>query len=206
MFSPAEKRAIVLYTPFMAWTWNAAKFVLDVLPRDHPVVTSLLVAMQQATQSWQQQNNMDQFKKGSLPGFLQGSVPTADGGHIPVSAGTPFGAFGDPLGTIAGGVLPQFSGALDVMRHGIDWKGHKVKGPRGEAALLALITGIIPGFGTEQKIAKKGVAALNPFAKIGGGSSGGNSTGLPQGVLDQLGGPNLGSGLTQKQLDALGGG
>jgi hypothetical protein len=41
-FSPGMRHAVAYYTPFLAWSLNAVTFVYSVLPKDHPVVTSLI--------------------------------------------------------------------------------------------------------------------------------------------------------------------
>jgi hypothetical protein len=81
-----------------------------------------------------------------------------------------------------------------------------VKGPRGEAALLALVTGLIPGYGTYQKVAKKGVAGLNPFGEIGGRSSSSSAPGLltPEEIQQLSGGS--GAVLSPEEIKQLAGG
>jgi hypothetical protein len=39
-FSPGQRKFIVLYSPFAAWSLNAMKFLAVVLPKDHPVLTA----------------------------------------------------------------------------------------------------------------------------------------------------------------------
>lgn len=174
-FSPDTKWAIGTYTPFIAWTLNAVKFVTDVLPRDHPAATALIAASEQATDEWRKDKGLDLFIKGALPGFLQGSIPLSGGRHqrAPFRY-TPFGAFGDPLDTLGGAVLPQFSGVLAAF-NGEDWKGAKLRKPNGEpadtldkaqAAAAAFVDSTVPIVAQAGRIGKKGVGALNPVAPI----------------------------------------
>jgi hypothetical protein len=118
---------VTTFTPFAAWWFNAARFVLDVLPRDHPIATGLLAAMHQATEEWRKEHGLDLFMApdGRKPGFLQGSVPKGEG-SIRVSRYTPFGAFSDPGGTAVQQVLPAYSSAMAALA-GRDWKGDPLK-------------------------------------------------------------------------------
>lgn len=174
-FSPDTKWAIGTYTPFIAWTLNAVKFVTDVLPRDHPTATALIAASEQLTDEWRKDKGLDLFIKGALPGFLQGSIPLSGGRHqrAPFRY-TPFGAFGDPLDTAGGAVLPQFSGVLAAF-NGEDWKGAKLRKPNGEpadtidkaqAAAASFVDATVPIVAQAGRIGKKGVGALNPVAPI----------------------------------------
>jgi hypothetical protein len=174
-FSPDTKWAISTYTPFIAWTLNAVRFVTDVLPRDHPTVTALIAASEQATDEWRKDKGLDLFIQGALPGFLQGSIPLSGGKHqrAPFRY-TPFGAFGDPLDTAGGAVLPQFSGILAAFR-GEDWKGAKLRKPNGEpadtidkahAAAASFIDATVPIVAQAGRINQKGVGALNPVAPV----------------------------------------
>lgn len=174
-FSPDTRWAISTYTPFIAWTLNAVKFVTDVLPRDHPTVTALIAASEQATEEWRKDEGLDLFIKGALPGFLQGSIPLSGGRHqrAPFRY-TPFGAFGDPLATAEGAVLPQFSGVLAAFK-GEDWKGAKLRKANGEpadtldkakAAAAAFVDSTVPIVAQAGRIGKKGVGALNPLAPV----------------------------------------
>lgn len=174
-FSPDTRWAISTYTPFIAWTLNAVKFVTDVLPRDHPTVTALIAASEQATEEWRKDKGLDLFIKGALPGFLQGSIPLSGGRHqrAPFRY-TPFGAFGDPLATAEGAVLPQFSGVLSAFK-GEDWKGAKLRKPNGDpadtfdkakAAAASFVDATVPIVAQAGRIGKKGAGALNPLAPV----------------------------------------
>jgi hypothetical protein len=174
-FSPDTKWAISTYTPFIAWTINAVKFVTDVLPRDHPTITALIVASEQATEEWRKDKGLDLFMKGALPGFLQGSIPLSGGRHQRApSRYTPFGAFGAPLETAGNAVLPQFSGILAAF-NGEDWKGTKLRKENGEpadefdkakAAAASFIDATVPIVGISKRVAEKGPTALNPVEPV----------------------------------------
>jgi hypothetical protein len=174
-FSPDTRWAIATYTPFIAWTLNAVRFVYDVLPRDHPAATALIAASENATAQWRKDHGLDLFIKGALPGFLQGSIPLSGDRHqrAPFRY-TPFGAFGDPLDTLGGAVLPQFSGVLAAFK-GQDWKGAKLRKPDGspadigdkaKAAAASFVDATVPIAAQAGRIGKKGIGALNPVAPV----------------------------------------
>lgn len=125
-YGPGARKAIMNWTPFGAWTWNAAKFIVSVLPKDHPALTAMLAANHQLTEDWRKQHGLDEWSQSPLPGFLQGSIPLPGGQHLRVARYTPFGLAANPLDTVAANVLPQFSGTLATFR-GEDWKGQKIK-------------------------------------------------------------------------------
>jgi hypothetical protein len=131
-FSPGLRRAVAAYTPFIAWTLNATRFLYDVLPRDHPVLTGLLASANQASQEWRKQHGLVIGQSGAVPGFLMGSIPGKGDSHLRISRYTPFGLMDDPTGNVAGLVLPQLSGALQNLQ-GKDWRGRDLKGPDGGA-------------------------------------------------------------------------
>lgn len=174
-FSPDTKWAISTYTPFIAWTINAVKFVTDVLPRDHPAVTAVIAASEQATEEWRKDKGLDLFMKGALPGFLQGSIPLSGGRHqrAPFRY-TPFGAFGSPLESAGNAVLPQFSGVLAAF-NGEDWKGTPLRKENGEpadeldkakAAAASFIDATVPIVGLAKRTVQKGPSALNPIEPV----------------------------------------
>lgn len=138
-FGPNERRMIALYTPFIAWSLNAVRFVYSVLPRDHPVITSLISSAELATEEWRKERGLDLFMKEAVPSFLQGSIPGKDGSHLRLSRYTPFGAFADPGATFGDAVLPQFSGVLAALKDGEDWKGDKLQVDGRDANVLERI-------------------------------------------------------------------
>ena len=174
-FSPDTRWAIATYTPFIAWTANAVRFVADVLPRDHPAATALIASAELQTAEWRKDHGLVLWAKGALPGFLQGSIPLSGGRHqrAPFRY-TPFGAFGDPLDTAAGAVLPQFSGVLAAFK-GQDWKGAKLRNPDGseadigtkaKAAAASFVDATVPIVAQAKRIGTKGIGALNPVAPV----------------------------------------
>jgi hypothetical protein len=181
-FSPDTRWAIATYTPFIAWTVNAIHFLygwpgrgVGVLPRDHPTALAVIAAAENATAEWRKDHGLDLFMKGALPGFLQGSIPLSGGRHqrAPFRY-TPFGAFGDPLDTAAGAVLPQFSGVLAAFK-GQDWKGAKLRKPDGspadigdkaKAAAESFIDATVPIVAQIKRANTKGAAAFNPVAPV----------------------------------------
>jgi hypothetical protein len=202
-FSPTQRRIVAYYTPFLAWSLNAATFVYSVLPRDHPVVTSLILSMEQATEEWRKDHGLDLYMAGANPAFLQGSIP-GRAKNFPVSRFTPFGAFGDYMETLASNVLPQASAFLDIGKHGIDFKGQQLRNPRtGEplkpdekavAIGRAFVESTVPLVGLGQRIADKG-----PIAILGG------AAGYAKGPNQATGGSAPPRDL-QRQLRARGGG
>lgn len=171
---PTERAMISTYTPFYRWAANATRFLVDVLPRDHPTVTALLASAQLASEDWRKQHGLAKYEDGAMPDFLMGSIPTGGGGHLRLSRYLPFSLGTDPLGTMAGQVLPQASAVLAAMR-GQDWRGVKLKGRNGGtaddfdkalAAAHALATSTVPILGQAERVASKGPGALNPFAPV----------------------------------------
>jgi hypothetical protein len=134
-FGPEQRKAFAMYTPFAAWWLNSFKFFTHVLPVDHPVLLSLMASANEATEEWRKKHNlvMPAFHEdvGSLPGFLQGTIPLSGGRHqrFP-TRDTPFGAFNDPTGNVAGLLLPQLSGVQKAFV-GTDWKGSELRNADG---------------------------------------------------------------------------
>lgn len=167
-FSPEMRMWVSTYTPFIAWTLSSARFVFDVLPRDHPVMTGLLVSIQRAEDEWRKQHGLGMFVDNHVPGFLQGSVPGKGGSHLRLSRYTPFGAFADDgsyLGTLANALLPQAMSIYMPLAHGEDWKGTRLPTieQQYKAAGDAFLSAIIPAYGQAKRVSKKGPQALLPF-------------------------------------------
>jgi hypothetical protein len=138
-WSPSMRHAIASYTPFIAWSLNALRFLFDVLPRDHPVLTSALASASQATEDWRKQVGMETnpFKvDAGKPRFLQGGIPNKQGGVLRLSRYTPFGITaneGGIYGTLMDSLLPQFSGVIAASK-GEDWKGAPLNGPHTKSS------------------------------------------------------------------------
>jgi hypothetical protein len=171
-FNADMRWTIAMYTPFIAWTLNAIKFVTDVLPNDHPTSVALIAGAEQWTEEWRKDHGLDLFMQEAVPGFLQGSIPVGEGGHQRAPHRfTPFGAFGDPLDTLGKAVLPQYQGVLAAFR-GEDWKGAKIRKPDGSpgdigdnalAAAKSFTEATVPLLGIIKRVAEKGPSALNPL-------------------------------------------
>lgn len=164
-YSPDRRKTIALYTPFIAWTLNAYRFMFQVLPQDHPLLTTLLVQAEFATEDWRKSHGLDKFMEDRVPRWLQGSIPGEGAVKFrgPMRY-TPFGAFGDPLGTLGGAVLPQASGIISAFE-GRDWTGAPLRGKDGgepteaemaKAAGEAFLSGSIPFLSLGKQLAKKG--------------------------------------------------
>lgn len=169
-FTADTRHAISTYTPFAAWLFNAANFVLNVLPRDHPTAVLVATVQERATRQIREDAHLD-----DLPDWLKGSIPMSHGRKLRLIRYTPFGAFTDPLGTVQGTVLPQFSGPLAAMR-GEDWKGKKLRDANGKplgggglslAAAQAFMESTVPLYGIIKRVSQKGPSALNPLQPIG---------------------------------------
>jgi hypothetical protein len=157
-WSPSMRHAIASYTPFIAWSLNALRFLFDVLPRDHPVLTSALASASQATEDWRKQVGMETnpFKvDAGKPRFLQGGIPNKQGGVLRLSRYTPFGITaneGGIYGTLMDSLLPQFSGVIAASK-GEDWKGAPLNGPHTKssdaqnmlAGIVSAIEAMVPG-------------------------------------------------------------
>jgi hypothetical protein len=174
-FSPTRKMMVAYYTPFIAWSLNAVRFVLGTIPRDHPVTLAVIAASERLSEQWRKDHGLDRFMKGAVPGWLQGSIPLSGDRKFQASRFTPFGAFGDPLNTIGGSVLPQISGIEAIWTRNEDWKGKKLRKANGEPAdfydqLIAtagqLVDSTVPAVALAKRVRGKGPAALNPFNPI----------------------------------------
>lgn len=191
-FNPTERALIAYYTPFIAWSLNAVKFVGSVLPKDHPVATGLLVAAQNASGQWLKDHGLNLWMKNAAPGWLQGSVPVAGGGKVRAGRYLPFGFFGDPAQNTASTLMPQYASAFLAL-NGLDWKGQSLTGPGGGtpdqgkkfgSALEAFLGGTVPILGqVQQVVTKKGPLGqrlqrqFNPFYPVQPTASGGSGGG-----------------------------
>lgn len=159
MFGTSTRWMVQNLTPFIPWYLNALKFCLSVLPKDHPVATSLLVAANQATEDWRKLHGQKMsVTGGGAPSYLQGSIPGKDGTFLRASRYMPFGAFQDPLGTAAQSVLSLASGVLNTAE-GIDWKNSPLNpgrqstlAERGLASVAAAGDVLIPGMSQTRRL------------------------------------------------------
>lgn len=168
-WSPDMRKMVALYTPFVAWTLNAAYFVLRTLPRDHPVATGLLAATLNATDEWRKEHGLDKFIQGAVPDWLQGSIPLPGGGHLRAPFRyTPFGAWSNIGETIGGNVLPLYSSPIAALA-GRDWTGKPLRDSNGDplhepftelAAGRAFVEATVPGLSLGERFAKGGPKAV----------------------------------------------
>ena len=126
--SPEMRSALMHWTPFFPWFRNAVHFLTRVLPRDHPVTTSLILSLNAAQEDWRKANGLAPGEKGAKPDFLLGGFPVKGGGTLPLSHYTPFGVGNDIPGSLADMVLPQALDAIGNLK-GVDWKGQRLKEP-----------------------------------------------------------------------------
>jgi hypothetical protein len=182
-FSPSERFLIANYTPFGAWMRNAAVLLVR-MAEDHPATTLAATATVNATEDWRKSQGLDIGSEGAMKGWLQGSIPLPGGAHLRVSRFTPMGLATDPLGTVEGSVLPQFSSVLKAFQ-GQDWTGKALKTKDGgppqiedevKAALTAFADSTIPGLALGKRVATKGVKAI-PQSAVGYTPSGGRPKG-----------------------------
>lgn len=166
-FSPGARFTIRYATPFAPWAINALRFLTDVLPRDHPILTSLLAANVQLEREYLKDAGID---RDLLPDYLLSRIP-ARGGLV--RSYGPFELAGDPLGTVANLVLPQYNAMLLAAR-GLDWRGKPLAGRKSvddvtledrlNGALSGLLGVSVPGLSFTQKVDRRGLGgALDPF-------------------------------------------
>jgi hypothetical protein len=191
-FPPGLKKFVSHETPFIAWYINAVNFIYKTMPRNHPIVTSVINNADTATREWRKEKGLGMFLETHVPAFLQGSIPTKSG-NLRVARYTPFGLMGDPIGGAAGIFFPQAKTILlNIM--GLDWKGDPIPGYEQNnilgvtEALKSIGAQMIPGYTIGNK-------ALN--AKEG--------ESLTHHIRRTLGDPFLKS-VSPEQLKAAGGG
>jgi hypothetical protein len=171
-FSPGERKALALYTPFAAWMINAGRFLKD-MPIENPGTTAGIAAVEQATTDWRDKHGLDAFS-GAIPPYLQGSIPGKGGTRYRAPTRyTPFGLAADVGGTIAGQILPMISGAV-MGGKGVDWKAQPLVRGRevtptdeAKAVLQSLAGSLVPGYGLAGRIKDKGAHAALLDAAIG---------------------------------------
>jgi hypothetical protein len=171
-FSPTERKALALYTPFAAWMVNAGRFLKE-MPVENPGTTAGIAAVEQATTDWRKTHGLDVFSR-ALPLYLQGSIPGKGGARYRAPTRyTPFSLAADPIGVSTGQILPQIMGTI-LAGKGLNWKGQPIvrgaePGPQDELKTIAqsLAEGLIPGFGLGGRIKSKGAHAALLDAAIG---------------------------------------
>jgi hypothetical protein len=172
-FSPGLKRLVAHETPFIAWYLNAVRFIYKTMPTNHPVATAVINSATSATEEWRKDKGLGLFLDNHVPYFLQGSVPTSTG-NVRFRY-TPFAVMGDPLGSAAGVIFPQFKSILlNIM--GLDWKGDPIKGYKQDEALgvaeaiKSITAGLVPGYSIANRAlnAKEGESPQHQFRRAAG--------------------------------------
>lgn len=177
-WSPSARFTIAVFTPFAAWAANATKFLLDVLPRDHPVATGLMASSVRASEEWRNEMGLGFNAPGRADSWLQVAIPIGrdENGEVKllqIGRYTPAALVADFPEGVANLVVPQVSGALQAAR-GDDWKGDPLGGADrsddvGTGERLggigsALAGSFIPFFALSQRMNDKGVVeGLNPL-------------------------------------------
>lgn len=169
-WGPSFRALMENYTPFLAWTWNSFRFLTSVLPKDHPIFTGLLASAEINAQPWLRAHGLDWFaSRSKLPDFLQGTIPTGGGAHVNVGRYLPFGFGADPLSTVAGNVLPQYSAPLLALT-GKDWKGANLPKAdpisRLKAAALSFAGAEVPFVGQAQQIQQGGRGIVGGLERL----------------------------------------
>jgi hypothetical protein len=172
--SPAWREYIAHTTPFIPWFKNMVEFNISVMPKDHPIKSSLLASYHQADEDWRRRQNLtyhDTKDKKHVPDWLMGSYPVKGGGRVPVGKFGPF-----VPGEYAGAVAGQFSPVMQTLAMnlaGVDWKGTEIKNASQERLIgigalgagTALVPGVGPatavtGLGEKYVYGKKGAKAV----------------------------------------------
>jgi hypothetical protein len=132
-FGPKMRKATQTWTPFLPWYLNAAKFVYWTLPVKHPLKGALLASTERLFDSDQHDRNESLFAGDA--GGLGADPRRSDGGIVPLSRYTPFGAFAE-MGRdadhvidqgVLGPVLPQFSTAIMTAAFGLNFSGRSLR-------------------------------------------------------------------------------
>lgn len=171
--TPAVRNAVQTWSPFGLWWLTSMKFVFRTLPRDHPMKTAALAAMEVGAKT--------ASKEAATPSYLQGGVKV----HLPILGDvtltpeyySPFGVAVDPGVTAAGQVLPQLTDPYLTMR-GVDPVTNEAlktankepldPGHLTAQALYSLLEGLVPGARQAVQLAQEGGKpepdSFNPFA------------------------------------------
>jgi hypothetical protein len=136
-FGPGLREAIIHWTPFIPWLLNSGRFLVSVLPKDHPLHAALIADLDTADEEWRKSHDLSLRQPNHVPFYMLGGVPRKNGSVLQLGHYTPFGAAQDPTGGLAGLVLPQFAGAYGALQYGVDWKGKDLKHPDGTSYTAA---------------------------------------------------------------------
>lgn len=172
---PTAKKWLNTYAPFWQWARAATKFAFVTLPKDHPVLTSLIAASEQMTRAEREKLGFDQFAADRLPSYLQGSIPDpfgGPGGIANVGHLTTFGEFSNPKEAFGSLLIPPIVQGAYTASLGVDWKGDKLVNSEGQpaneleaakAALFGTAESFIPFLNLGRGVGKKGLEGLNPI-------------------------------------------
>lgn len=154
-FSPQMRRLVQTMAPFLPWYLNAARFVYWTLPKENPVKAALLARVE-ATFDEEMQQQADALP----PGDLGANPRRGDGGIVPVSRYTPFGAFTSfgrdyesVLQESVSPILPQFSTPFTIAVFGENFAHRALKkqdgsdvsqGDRAAMAAYSLFESAVP--------------------------------------------------------------
>jgi hypothetical protein len=120
-FSPDTRRITQTIAPFLPWFLNAGRFVYHTLPVKHPAKTALLANIEVTLN-----REIQDARKKVPPGDLESAIRLKDGGLLPLSRYTPFGAFTNlPEGALDP-FLPQFTTFYNNMQ-GRAWTGKELR-------------------------------------------------------------------------------
>jgi hypothetical protein len=78
-FSPSERAAIDYYTPFVAWSLNAVRFIERAAERPSGR-DSRSASATNASQQWLQDHGLYMWADNHAPAWLQGTIPLSGGG------------------------------------------------------------------------------------------------------------------------------
>lgn len=217
-FSPEMRNVLAHWTPFIPWMLNMGKFLLDVLPKDHPVATALIADMSQATEEWRKEHDLSTLVEDHVPDFVLGSAPTKNGRYVRLGAFGPFMP-AEPVSAAVGNLLPIVRGPI-LAGAGVDFAGRDL----GEGELVKLGAGalgmaesLVPGVSQlgrvtglservrgrgkrADEIRKKGIPQsvldlLNPLRPIGEAN---NTSGVPGGDPIEVAAVDLGAGWQER--------
>lgn len=144
---PHMRETLMHSTPFIPWFIAMGKFLTNVMPKDHPVLTALAADLTQAEQDWREAHELSLHGE-HVPDFMLGSAPVG-GKYVPLGRYGPF-LPGEYTSSVGGQLWPAFTGMLQNAS-GVDWTGRQLEGWAGSQpglAANAALTGasaLIPG-------------------------------------------------------------
>lgn len=158
-YSPAVRRAIQTFAPFLPWYMNAVKFVYYTLPVKHPVQTALIATAERAFE-----DDIKLHRQRVPPGSLEATIPLEDGGLLDVARYSPFGAFTNLPEGFADPLLPQLSSFVNIVS-GRSFTGRELQQQSGEPvprdkrfllAMNSLLESAVPGISIARRLQEQG--------------------------------------------------